>query len=209
MKDFIEKHVDFEFYMVTLLSLVIASLIWPAIMCLPGTWGYENGVIENLQMVFLFVGFILCLKSKYNKKFFIFAGLLISIIMLREINCGRTLFFPIPGTVNQFYKWKDIPYGYLAHPLYGAYIAGVVIYFLKNKCYIPLKNMITKVKLPIWNFFLLFAGMGLGELAEKCSKYVPNPFVFEEMGELLFYVSLVGIIWLYTKNDNFVVKNEE
>ena len=202
MKKFISEHFYFGWHWTSVLALIIALLVYPAIQYLPKTWGYENGILENAQMIILLIGFILALKSKYHKQFFNFAALIITIIALREINCGRTIFFPIPGTVNQFYKWKDIPYGYLAHPLYGLYIAWVAIYFLKNKCYIPLKNMLTKIPLPVWNIAMMFLGIGLGEYAENCT----HCFVFEEMGELLFYVSLVGIIYLYTIKDKFVLK---
>ena len=60
-------------------------------------------------------------------------------------------------------------------------------------------NIIKNVKFPVWNFILLFIGMGLGEYAEKATEN----FVFEEISELLFYVALVGIIWLYGYNERF------
>ena len=204
MKNFISKHMDFMPNWFSTVAFIILCLVYPAIVYLPKTWGYENGILENIQMAILLIGFILAVTSKHNKKFFNFVAMVIVIIALREVNCGRTLFFPIPGTENQFYKWKDIPYGYLAHPIYGAYIAWVVIYFLKNKCYIPLKNMLFKISLPVWNVLLMLLGMGLGEYAEKCTKC----FVFEEMGELLFYFSLVGIIYLYTKKDKYILKED-
>ncbi|MCQ2755177.1 MAG: hypothetical protein MJ231_09085 [bacterium] len=112
------------------------------------------------------------------------------------MNCGRTLFFPIPGTENAYYGWKDIKYGYLAHPIYGAFIASVGIYFLKNKLFVNLWNYLRTTKLPFWNIFLMCLGMGLGLFAEHSM----HNMVFEEITELLFYISLVGIIWLYSRN---------
>lgn len=202
MKKFLSEHFYFGFHWTTILAIVIALLVYPAIVYLPKTWGYENGILENIQMLVLLAGFILALKSRYNKKLFNFVALVLVIFALREINCGRTIFFPIPGTVNKFYSWKDIPYGYLANPLFGLYIAWVVLYFFKNKCYIPLKNILCKISLPVWNVLLMVIGIGLGEYAEKCT----HCFVFEEMGELLFYVSLVGIIYLYTRKDKYILE---
>lgn len=46
--------------------------------------------------------------------------------------------------------------------------------------------------------------MFMGAIAEKATN---NNFVFEEGFELLFYVSLLGIIWLYSKNENFQINN--
>ncbi len=165
-------------------------------MFLPETFGYENGLLENIQLFILFLGLYLSFSAKFDKKFFIFAGLVLIILILREVNCGRTIVFPIPGTDNAYYSWKDIKYGYLAHPIYGEVIASVGIYFLKNKLFINLWNYLRTTKLPFWNIFLMCLGMALGLFAE----HTMHNMVFEEITELLFYISLVGIIWLYSRN---------
>ena len=195
MINFIKNHIDFKIYGASWVSILTALMIVPCIMFLPEKFGYENGLLENIQMAVLFFGLYLSFFSKIDKKFFIFVGLVLIILILREVNCGRTLFFPVPGMENVFYSWKDIKYGYLAHPIYGAYIALVGIYFLKNKLFINLWNYIKNTKLPIWNIIFMFLGMGLGLYAEHSA----HNMVFEEITELLFYVSLIGIIWIYTK----------
>ena len=141
------------------------------------------------------------LKSKVVKVILIIILVLI-IIALREINCGRTLFFPVPGEVNTYYSWKEIKYGWLAHPLYGLYMAYVAFYFLKNKLFITLWEIIKGIRFPVWNIILMLAGMVLGTYAEKSM----HNMVFEEITELLFYVSLTGIIYLYAYNKNFQIK---
>ncbi|MBR1775486.1 hypothetical protein IJ750_00225 [bacterium] len=200
--DFMKNHFDFKIYNVTWIPVLVVLLIIPCVMYLPAEYGYENGLLENMQMIFLFGACIMGFCVKKNKKFFKFVSLVIIILMLREINCGRTLFFPIPGEVNAYYGWKDIKYGYLAHPIYGLYIASVVVYFLWNKLFINLWNIIKNVKFPVWNILLMILGIVLGLYAEKAT----HNFVFEEMAELLVYTSLVGIIWLYGFNKNFQVE---
>jgi len=202
MKKILEKvgnHLNFRFHLTTGIELLVALLILPCIMFLPEKWGWENGILENLQLVVLAFAFIIALTSKVNKKFFIFVALIITILALREVNCGRTIFFPVPGVENTFYKWKEIKYGYLAHPLYGLYMAIVGIYFLKNKLFLDLWEMVKKIKFPIWDIMFLIIGMGLGTYAEECM----HNFVAEEITELLFYVALVGIIWLYSRHKDF------
>jgi hypothetical protein len=125
--------------------------------------------------------------------------------MLREINCGRTLFFPIPGEVNHFYSWKDIKYGWLAHPLYGLYIGCVGVYFIWNKLYINLWNLIKNIKFPIWNIILMLAGATIGMYAEKALENM----LLEEMTEMLFYASLMGIVWLYGFNTKFKIEEND
>jgi hypothetical protein len=133
------------------------------------------------------------MKAKDNKKFFYFAAMVIVILLLREVNCGRTIFFPIPGEPNSFYKWSELKYGYLAHPIYGVYIAYTALYFFITKSYNVLVKFLTKFRLPVWNIMLMLVGMFVGLYAEKRL----GNCLLEEMGELLFYVALVGIIYLF------------
>jgi len=204
MFEFITTHFDFKFHRTTIISLIIALLVLPCVLFLPEKYGYENGVLENIQMFVLFVGIFFAFTSKINKKFFTFAGLVLIILTLREVNCGRTLFFPIPGTENAFYSWKDIKYGYLAHPLFGLYIASVAVYFLWNKLFINLWKMITNLKLPVWDIILMVSGAGLGMYAE----HVLDNMVFEEITELLFYTALVGIVWLYSRHKDYAIEDK-
>ena len=113
---------------------------------MPIEYGYENGLLENLQLIALFIAAIFAFRSKIDKKFFYFVILVISILLLREVNCGRTIFFPVPDTVNEFYRWSEIKYGYLAHPIYGLYMTLVGIYFLKNKLFVTLWRKLKDIK---------------------------------------------------------------
>lgn len=204
IREFINKHLDFKVYPVTILAIIAALAIVPCVKFLPAQWGYENGVLENIQMIFLFISLGLALTAKTKKHFFKFAALVIILIILREVNYGRTLFFPIPGTENAFYSWKEIKYGWLVNPLICLYMAGSVIFFIVKKVYIDIWQIIKNIKFPVWNVLLMIAGMALGTYAEHATEN----FVFEEITELLFYVALTGIIWLYTRNKNFVSEKE-
>lgn len=198
--NFINNHFNFKIYGTTWIEIITALLIIPFVIFMPERFGYENGVLENIQMAVLFLGLYLSFFSKVDKKFFIFLGLVLIILMLREVNCGRTLFFAVPGVENAFYSWKEIKYGYLAHPIYGIYIAFVAIYFLKNKLFLNLWDYIKNIKLPVWDVLLMLTGMVLSVYVD----HAIDNLVFEEATELLFYVSLIGIIWLYSKNKNFI-----
>jgi hypothetical protein len=198
--DFLRNHLDFCFYHVTYLAFAVAMLIIPSVMYLPEPFGYENGVLENIQLFFLFLTVFFALRAKTDKKFFVFVALVVVILLLREVNCGRTIFFPIPGEENAFYSWKEIKYGWLAHPIYGLYMTTVGIYCLKNKLYLNLWEKIRDIKFPIWNFILLLLGMGLGTYAEEC---VHN-LVLEESTELLFYIALISFVYLYSRDDRFI-----
>lgn len=199
LKNWVGAHFDFKCYPTTYISIIIALLIVPCVMFLPERYGYENGLLENIQMVVLFAGCFIAMRSKVDKKFFYFVTMVLAILMLREVNCGRTLFFAVPGEVNSFYSWKEIKYGWLAHPIYGAYMTYVGIYFLYNKLFLNLWDKIRNVRFPIWDVIFMLTGMTLGLYAEK----VAHNMVFEEITELLFYTGLVGIIYLYSNHENF------
>ena len=200
IREFMCKHINFGIDSVTVLGTITALAIIPAVMFLPESCGFENGIIENIQLVFLFLGIFFAARPKIDKKFFTFIALVLGILIIREVNCGRTIFFPIPGEVNEFYRWSEIKYGWLAHPIYGIYMAFVGFYFLKNKLYTTLWQKIKDIKFPIWNFVLLIIGIVLGVYAEE---YVHN-LVFEESAVLLFYVILVGFVYLYSRHKKYI-----
>ena len=200
--DFIKEHFDFRIYPVTVIAILVALSIIPCAMYLPPAWGYENGIIEDIQMLTLIIGLFLAVFAKENKQFFYFVGLSVFMIMAREVSYGRTLFLAVPGEPNVFYSWKDFKYGWLVNPLVGLYITGTFLYFIVSKAYLQMWNIIKKVKFPVWNFLLAVVGISVSLYIEK---HADND-VFEEMAELLFYVAVVGIIWLYAYNKNFSTK---
>ena len=197
IKEFMFKHINFGLQNVTWISILSLVLLIPAVIFLPERCGYENGLIENIQLFVLFIGMYFAILPKSDKKFFTFVALVIGILLIREVNCGRTIFFPIPGEVNQFYRWSEIKYGWLAHPIFGAYIAFVGFYFLKNKLFLNLWEKIRDIKFPIWNFVVLIAGMVMGLYAEEV-----HHLVMEEYAELVFYIALIGFVYLYSQDKN-------
>ena len=59
--------------------------------------------------------------------------------------------------------------------------------------------MLKNIKLPVWNILLMLYGMLLGVIAES----VFANTLFEESAELLFYLSLTGIIYLYVFDKDY------
>lgn len=206
--DFIKSHFDFKFYGTSWICLAVFISIFPMLIWMPQKYGFENGLLENIQMSVLFIAVYLGVTSKVNQPLFRFIALALSILIIREVNCGRTLFFPIPGEYHKYYSWSMLPWPWLGktvHFLYGTWIAIVSLIFLKKKFYLDIWKMIKGIKLPVWNLFFMCLAMFMGAIAEKATN---NNFIFEEAFELLFYVSFAGIIWLYSRNDNFKLSEE-
>ncbi len=211
---FIKNNIDFKFYGVSWIAFFVGLSIIPMVLYLPQKYGYENGLIENIQMFVLFIILYLCLTSKVNKRFFNFCALALSLIIIREVNCGRTLFFPIPHDsplyteARAYYSWKELPYSWLGkvvHGIYGAWIATVAFIFFKKKIHLDTWKIIKNIKFPFWNIAFAAIATFMGAIAEKLTN---NNYVFEEGFELLFYVSILGMVWLYSRNKNFILKEE-
>lgn len=196
---FCNAHLDFRFYNINWVSIFVLVMIIPACKFLPISAAYENSWFENIQLVALFWGLYLALTTKFNKTFFKFIGLVIGILLIRETNCLRTIFFCVPGQPNTFYTWKEIKYGWLFHPLYGCYMAWTGVYFIWKKLYLDLWNYVKNVKFPVWSCLILV-------FAIFCSLAGENIFsnmMLEESSELLVYTTLSSIIYLYTRKKEF------
>lgn len=156
---------------------------------LPIEYAYENSPIENAQMLVLLACFIACLQAKTDKKFYICVALLCTILMLREVNCGRTVFFPKEGAVNEFYSWKELEYGYLAHPLYGLYMGATALYFLLSRSYKVLWGYVLHAKIAVWLWLCI---IGCSVLVVLCEKLGAS--MMEEAGESVVYVAFLALI---------------
>ena len=96
-----------------------------------------------------------------------------------------------------------IPYGYLAHPIYGLFMAGSFLYFILTKSYKVLFNYMLNAKLSFWNWLFLFLGIILGTIGEEISN-----MQLEEMTETLFYLSFMALIYLQAHNKNYIMQTE-
>ena len=196
---FIKSHLEFKFYNINWINILVLIIIFPACKYLPISAAYENSWFENLQLVVLFISLFLALTTKYNKTFFKFIALVVGILLIRETNCLRTIFFCVPGEVNSFYTWKEIKYGWLAHPLYGCYMAWTGIYFIWKKLYISLIEYFKNIKFPLWNFIMLFIAIFLSWAGE----HIFQNMMLEEAAELLVYTVFTSLIYLYTRKKEF------
>ena len=197
--EFVQKHLNFGFKKTTWFGILTALAIIPAVMFLPEKCGFENGIIENIQLGVLVLGMFFALRPKVDKKFFYFIAMVLGILFIREVNCGRTIFFAIPGTENEFYRWSEIKYGWLAHVIYAIYMTFVALYFFINKLYLNLWQKLWSIRLPLWDFLLLLTGIIVGLYAEEA-----HILVFEESAELLFYVALISFVYLYSQHKDFI-----
>lgn len=155
----------------------------------------ENSLLENLQLVVLFAGFVLCFRFKNNKALFKFAAMIIFLMIMRELSYGRCIFCQLPDDPHNFYPWSHYKYGFLAHIFVGIYIAISALYAIINKVWIDVKEVITKAKFPVWDF----AFMGALTVLQIYGESVAHNSCLEEIAEFMLYSVIFGFVYYYYK----------
>lgn len=170
-------------------------LSWPFYELLPEPWGYENNVLENAQMLLLLLCFLLCFFPCKDRCFYRALSLFVVVVALREVNCGRTLFFPVPGEVNHYYSWSQIPYGWVVRWAYKLFIAMVAFRFAMVHGFPSCLRLLKEYRFPVWNALVGGASVGVTLLGEK----VWGEPRLEELAELSVYAALASTLYLYSR----------
>ena len=138
---YINKYMYKTYYI--LIGLMIFLL--PQAFILPIEYSYENHFLENLEVVILFLGIVICIGKirdfiLYDSIKFYIASIIIYILMIgRELSWGR-VFYPI-GIDNNgeqiFIKVQDLWYSPVVYPIIGilTLIALILlgIYFYQSR----------------------------------------------------------------------------
>ena len=164
---------------------------------LPEWMGDENGVIENLQMLWLFAGIVYCYKMASVKMYdwggkqssLWYAGsLFFFLLAAREVSWGRALFYHADG---RMYKYSDMGlYGQLVHPMVGAILVLILFLLWRGKIIAILKN----IKFPTMDFILLTLFIFMGWIGEKANVALFHGMVAEELAEFGAYMMMFQIV---------------
>lgn len=185
------------------LSIVWLILLTPLIKFLPDYLAYENSLVENTQILLLFIGMLMAAYNSKNfkniqmKRAWLSVCLGFILMIGRELSWGRVFFqcgfneygYPV------FYDMKDIPGHELINIVIGIFlivtVLGVIFYF-------PWKKIIHA--LPKKHVFLLLIFL----LITFCENHVGlttagEKIKMEELAEVGFYFMLDIIILYYSK----------
>ena len=155
---------------------------------------YENSLLENMQLIPLILGSIVCFRAKNHKIFFGFIALILILAFLRELSYGRVIFCAMPDNPHEFYKWSHYKYGWLAHVLIGVYIAGSVLWALINKIWVEAIDVFKNVRIPVMTFLIVFCAIGVQIYSEKSL----HSTIIEETAELIIYCTALSLALIYT-----------
>ena len=192
---------NFEFRCTrSLFCLGILTIIFIALaFVLPIEYSYENHFLENLEVVILFLGIVICIGKirdfiLYDSIKFYVASIIIYILMIgRELSWGR-VFYPIGMDKNGeqiFVKVHELWYGSVVYPMVGILILIVLIllgvYFYQSRrqgiCwYIPLGEFL---------FFIVTSILGQFVFDRGLVQFGNYNQLLEESCEIIAYISLV------------------
>ncbi len=167
--------------------------MFPLAAILPESYGEENGVIENLQMLWLFGGLILC-AAVHDHRFRDWGGrpyalwkagiIYYFLLIMREISWGRTFF---PTEDGGFISYSEMGlYGQLVHPTVALLILALLVLLYRAKAWRAL--MMTKIPVTSTILFLLFTGFAW--VGERTSFAFFHGEVAEELAEFGSYMMM-------------------
>ena len=185
--DLLRNRLDFRFYPEMSLPLLLAAAAWPSGKYLPVEWGYENGPLENLQLLLALAGIVFCWLVRRHKALFRFFSFFLFLMMLRETNFGKTLFYPDPEHPNEFLRWDEIPYAPYVDPFIIAFLIFMAVYFFRGRLHLFFADLLRAGKVPVVNFSILILSMATGLIMDK----VCDSNIAEETMELAFYTALL------------------
>lgn len=180
---------------------VILSL--PSAFVLPVEWSFENGLLENFQVIVLIIetALILCLRlnAKWLQRFFA-AGFIL--IALRELSWGR-VFFPTGmeefGAV--FVSMADYEYRLHVYVFLTIYIAAMLFVLIR---FVPVKKILFG-RQPLAAFAVILIAHTLNYIGDH-GLIIGKAYgqVLEELNELILYMTLpaVALYWLWQLKEN-------
>ena len=187
-------------YTKALVILCILAVIFIGLsFVLPIEYSYENHFLENLEVVILFLGIVICIGKirdfiLYDSIKFYVASMIIYILMIgRELSWGR-VFYPIGIDKNGeqiFVKVHELWYGSVVYPIVGILILIalilLVVYFYQSRrqgiCwYIPLGEFL---------FFIVTSILSQCVFDRSLVQFGNYNQLLEESCEIIAYIALV------------------
>lgn len=187
-------------YTKALVILCILAIIFIGLsFVLPIEYSYENHFLENLEVVILFLGIVICIGKirdfiLYDSIKFYVALIIIYILMIgRELSWGR-VFYPIDMDKNGeqiFVKVHELWYGSVVYPTVGILILIALIllgvYFYQSRR----QGICWHIPLGEFLFFIVTSILSQCVFDRGLVHFGNYNQLLEESCEIIAYISLV------------------
>lgn len=178
-------------------------LIYPLSGMLPDWASFENGPLENAQVIVLLGGALLCIHFAHYSQgspthgMWLPSAVVFLILAFRELSWGRVFMVKgysaigepiIPGS-------SEMPFHMAIHV--GVGIAAVLcLYFLIR--YAPWKRIFKEIRLPWAQLALIVICIVLNTLGDHHTMFhTMRDQIIEELAELLMYLTFCHTAWYY------------
>lgn len=195
---FLEKYFTFRMYRSTKISFILVLASLSLFFFLSPATAYENGPLENLQVLELLVAsafacFLAAKAASVRERNIWYSGAVIALVCAgRELNWGR-VFYPVADH-NKFLPLKALWYGPIVYPIVGFAIITVLIVLWRSR----LLSFIAERKIPFWNLLLFVVLYFLASLAEHRPVYLFEQHldgeILEELFECICYWLMIDIM---------------
>lgn len=164
---------------------------------LPEWVGAENGIIENMQMLWLIGGMFYCIKAhsyKYSdwggssKALWKAGTIYFFLLIMREISWGRAFFTNPDGGIIQYSQMGL--YGKLVHPLVCILIVSMLILLYQTRIW----RVLLITKLPVKSFTLLLLFIFFSWVGERTNFTGFHGQVAEELAEFGAYMMMYMLL---------------
>ena len=203
-----ENHISsagrFPFKLAKIIAVVYLLLVYPLAMIIPYEVAWENGPIENLQVVILltacFVNFRLYRKSDSTEKMYLWQAVFLALLVGRELSWGR-VFFQVG--INEYGpSFIKLPpdQKMILNVVLGLIMVWLVVNMVR---WVPWKKLAQSIHRLPWCFIgLMFACVAFMNIGEKglfgIDLHVGGNI--EELAELDLYFCLCCLSAWYSEN---------
>lgn len=193
---FLYRHGNREIFYI---SIVYLLCVIPAAYHLPGWLGWENGFLENLQVLLLLGGMVLnfLFYRRGAGSVFLSISSVFWLCCLRELSWGR-VFFPtgvVTETGPEFVRMSSLPHYELINGAIGLLILGIVLSFLLT---FPWRKFFGVIPIPYKYFCVAFSCIVLAHCGEHTALLPEVPgMLLEELAEVMLYFWLVMLSVYY------------
>jgi len=184
-------------------SVLLAVLLFPLGFYLPGWWGWENGPIENTQVVILIVGAIVSwLAARRNwddiqmRNLWLWSILVWLLMVGRELSWGRVFFDPVSTGSGgpMFPSIRAVWYGQYVYPVLTLVIITTLIGLWRNFNWGNMKENLCISAVD--GILLILAAIASQLIFERNVILILQPYsqVLEEWSELMVYWCMVSMV---------------
>ena len=184
------------------LLLLFVSLSYFIIPYLPVAWGWENGLLERLQIAILTLGLILNYRwwqeakldnNLSDTRFFAWITPLWLLMIGRELSWGR-VFYPNyfdAATGPSFLKLTQLPYGSLVNPVIAVIIIVWLYAVIKYALYKLPYQLLKKHRFPVIELLITVFAFAVADIGE----HQLNLQTMEELNECFAYLGLILVAY--------------